>query len=40
MGEMDFSYQVSDEIAARQAIDNAMRKQLPAAQFRVTATDD
>ncbi len=38
-GEMDFSYQVSDEQAARAAIAAAMQSLMPGVQFRIRASE-
>ena len=35
MGEMDFSYRVTDEAATRAAIESAMQTHMPNAKYRV-----
>ncbi len=38
-GEMDFSYRVSDEQAAREAIVAAMQSLMPGAQYRIRVSE-
>jgi hypothetical protein len=38
-GEMDFSFRVSDEQAARAAIDSAMQAHMPGVSFRVRVSE-
>jgi hypothetical protein len=40
MGEMDFSYRVTDESAALSAVERVMREKLPTATYRVQVFDE
>lgn len=39
LGEMDFSFEVSDESAARASIAASMARHMPAATFRITVME-
>jgi hypothetical protein len=40
LGEMDFSFEVADEVAARRALESTLRSLMPGAEFRIELMED